>query len=232
MKKAPVRNLYKRLYSLLPIGLKSMNGILIIALVAMLSVGTTGCKSQKRLAREKAAMELAAKVEQAKKDLTEILSEDSKMTLSQKGQKLDEINSWNLTDPEVVNLLAQAERKVAAEKEAYLKKLEEERKIEEARKAKEAKYAKVENYFNGITRATSATAANDMIEDALPLFASEESVVLIIISQEGDFTDYDRPTTIRRYLEYLKDQKRYNHQIHNLQFDANGKITEIELINK
>jgi len=44
--------------------------------------------------------------------------------------------------------------------------------------------------------------------------------------------DYDRPTTIRKYLEYLKDQGRFDKDIENLVVDKNGKITEVELIKK
>jgi hypothetical protein len=47
---------------------------------------------------------------------------------------------------------------------------------------------------------------------------------------EGETKDYDRPTTIRRYLEYLKDQKKNMNAVHNIQYDASGKITELELI--
>jgi hypothetical protein len=56
--------------------------------------------------------------------------------------------------------------------------------------------------------------------------------VLIIISQAGGFNDYDRPTTIGKYLDYLKDQKVYTNTIEQVKYDSNGKITELELIKK
>jgi hypothetical protein len=44
--------------------------------------------------------------------------------------------------------------------------------------------------------------------------------------------DYDEPTTIRKYLEYLKDQKRINTEVKSLVMDDNGKIKEVELAKK
>ena len=70
------------------------------------------------------------------------------------------------------------------------------------------------------------------IGEALKLFAGPDTPVLIIISQEGDMTDYDRPTTAKKYLEYLKDQKKNLNEIGNIEYDDNGKIKLLELIKK
>ena len=56
--------------------------------------------------------------------------------------------------------------------------------------------------------------------------------VLIIISQSAGFNDYDRPTTIEKYLNYLKDQKVSRNSVHEIKYNANGKINELELIKK
>jgi hypothetical protein len=85
------------------------------------------------------------------------------------------------------------------------------------------------NYFNAIATSPSASSANNSINEALALFASPETPVLIVISEEAGQKDYDRPTTIRNYLNYLKDQKKNMNRISNLQFDNTGKITEVEL---
>jgi len=53
--------------------------------------------------------------------------------------------------------------------------------------------------------------------------------VLIIIAQSGGITDYDEPTTIQKYLNYLKDQKKKADTIENIVFDDAGKIKELEL---
>jgi hypothetical protein len=66
----------------------------------------------------------------------------------------------------------------------------------------------------------------------MQLFASEETPVLIIVSRSGDIVDYDRPTTIKKYLNYLKDQKVNRNDIENVVYDANGKITELGIDQK
>ena len=89
---------------------------------------------------------------------------------------------------------------------------------------------KLEQYFSAITNATSPGAANNSINEALALFASPSTPVLIVIHEEGGEKDYDRPTNIKDYLNYLKDQKKQADRIGNLQFDGAGKIKEVELV--
>jgi hypothetical protein len=62
------------------------------------------------------------------------------------------------------------------------------------------------------------------------LFSSSETPVLIVIHEAAGQKDYDRPTTIRNYLNYLKDQKKQADKIGELKFDGSGKITEVELV--
>lgn len=85
------------------------------------------------------------------------------------------------------------------------------------------------SYFEAIASSSNVTSANNSISEALALFASPETPVLIIISEEGDQKDYDRPTTIKEYLNYLKDQKKNSNTISTLKVDSTGKITEVEL---
>jgi len=68
------------------------------------------------------------------------------------------------------------------------------------------------------------------INDALKLFASPDSPVLVIISKAGGTVDYDRPTTILNYLNYLKDTKNNINTIENIKYNGSGKITELELM--
>jgi hypothetical protein len=89
---------------------------------------------------------------------------------------------------------------------------------------------KLEQYFSAITNASSPGAANNSINEALALFASPSTPVLIVIHEEGGEKDYDRPTNIKDYLNYLKDQKKSADRIGNLQFDGSGKIKEVELV--
>ena len=80
--------------------------------------------------------------------------------------------------------------------------------------------------------ASSIDAANQKIGEALKLFASPDTPVLIVIHEENGMKDYDEPTTARRYLEYLKDQKKNLNEIGEVEYDANGKIKLLELIKK
>ena len=89
--------------------------------------------------------------------------------------------------------------------------------------------AKLKEYFDMISSSSSMTAANSSINEALLLFASADTPVLIVISESGGQKDYDRPTTIKAYLNYLKDQKKNINKISDMKFDNAGKITELEL---
>jgi hypothetical protein len=140
---------------------------------------------------------------------------------------------------------AAAADKARTEQEAALKKQQEDdakRRLAEEQARREAEErenaskaaapaeAKLTEYFTAITTAGSIASANSSITEALSLFANENTPVLIVISESGGIKDYDRPTTIRDYLNYLKDQKKNLNRIGDLQFDASGKITEVELI--
>ena len=204
-----------------------MSKVPIILMIAMLiAIGMGGCKSQKKLAREKAAAEYAQKVEQAKKNLTAIINDDN-MSLEEKERLLRETKAMNLNEPEILRMIQEAEDVIAAEK------AEAERLRREAEKKVELTTAqKLENYFNEIAYAPSVAVANQKINEATQMFASPQTPVLIIIAREGDIVDYDRPTTINKYLNYLKDQKKNINAIENIGTDENGKIVELELIKK
>ena len=123
------------------------------------------------------------------------------------------------------------------EEEQRKKEADEQAKRDAAAKEMEAKAnaapkARLGQYFESIANSSNLNSANSSINEALALFASPETPVLIVISESGGQKDYDRPTTIRDYLNYLKDQKKNANQISNLQFDASGKIIEVELRKK
>ncbi len=90
-------------------------------------------------------------------------------------------------------------------------------------------YTQLGEYFSAIASSSNLNSANTSINEALTLFASPQTPVLIIISESNGQKDYDRPTTIISYLNYLKDQKKNMNKIEKLQFDNAGKITEVEL---
>ena len=106
---------------------------------------------------------------------------------------------------------------------------------EQARRDAEAKRnqapaERLDLYFNAIANSNNVTAANSTISETLALFASPDTPVLIVISEENGQKDYDRPTTISNYLNYLKDTKRNINRISDVKVDASGKITELELV--
>lgn len=213
-----------------------LKGFALILLVAAVTLGgSTGCKSKKKLAKEQAAAEYAAKVEQAKSDLNAILDDATTWTLKEKEQRVKTIKSWNLQDEEINGLLDKVEDKLARERADIERKAEEERlrREEEARqKAEATKFVSLESMLKSIAGAPDVNTANDRINQTLMMFATPDVPVLIIISRAGGFNDYDRPTTIRKYLEYLKDQKVFGNLIEQVKYDDYGKITELELIKK
>jgi cell division protein FtsL len=84
-------------------------------------------------------------------------------------------------------------------------------------------------YMTAIAKSTSLTEANNNIKEATSLFSSQEAVVLIEIFSDGDVVDYDEPTTIGKYLQYLKDQKKSPAKVQDVVYDGQGKIKELVL---
>lgn len=204
--------------------------LFILLLVGGMAFTTGGCKSKKKLAEEKAAQEYADKVSKAVAELEAILNDNGTMPISEQERRLNDIKSQNLNDAKVNDLIKQVEAKIAAEKEELRQKeLKEKQKKEEAEKKN---YQYVDEYFNQIAHAKSVMEANTKISEAMKLFSSPDVPVLIIISKEGDQVDYDKPTTIEKYLNYLKDTKNYNNEVYNVKFDGYGQITTLELIKK
>src|SRR4051812_29847231 len=101
---------------------------------------------------------------------------------------------------------AAAAEKARMEQEAALQKQrdEEQRKKDaeekarrdaEAEKASKAStpYARLGEYFSAISNSSNLNSANSSINEALTLFASPQTPVLIIISESNGQKDYDRP---------------------------------------
>jgi hypothetical protein len=203
----------------------------IIMMIISLAGGMGSCKSKKKLAKEKEAAEYAAKVNTAKTTLLDILNDNTAMSLDEKEAAVRSIKASNLNDPEIDELLRQADEKLAAER-AALNKKEMEAKLlaTEGDVKKEAASITIADYFSSIASATSVSQANVKIAEALKLFSSPEAPVLVIISKSGDQVDYDRPTTIKNYLNYLKDTKNNINKVDKITYDNNGKIKELELL--
>ncbi|MBN2616052.1 MAG: hypothetical protein JXR71_10210 [Bacteroidales bacterium] len=214
----------------------SATGVLMVVLFASLMMGgLTSCKSKKKLAREKAAAEYAARVEQAKKTLTAILDGTTGWTLDEQQKQFDTIKSYNIDDPQVKDLMAKVSEKLKGEQAEAARKAEEQRlRDQEAakRKADMEKFKSLNDAFSQIAQSATYDGANQRIQQTLTLFSTPEVPVLIIIDQQQGFNDYDRPTTIGKFLNYLKDMRAYKFAVESVKKDAQGKITELELIKK
>ena len=207
-----------------------ITSIVMVLLAVFITLGgTTSCKSKKRLAREAAEAEYKSKVEQAIRDLNAILNDETLWTLEEKEARVRTIKDWNLQNAEVDDLLIQVEKKLARER---AQREEAERLAAQEREKASSTEAVLERNFTSIARSGNVSQANRTINETLELFESPEVPVLIIISQNPTFNDYDRPTTIEKYLNYLKDQKKTSEKVFEIKYNSNGKINELELIKK
>ena len=207
--------------------------VMLVLLAIFITLGgTTSCKSKKKLAKEAAEAEYNARVADAVRDLTAILDDETVWTLEEKENRVQTIKDWNLQNAEVDDLLFQVEKKLARERAQAEQKAEEERRAAEVAAQAQQPKNTLERNLNAIANASSVTQANRLINETLQLFSSNSVPVLIIISQAGGFNDYDRPTTIENYLNYVKDQKANRNRVNDLKFNDAGKITEVELIKR
>ena len=198
--------------------------VLMLLLLASMAFGTVGCKAKKE-ARAAAAAR-AENIAKARADLLSVINDQGSMTLDEKEEVVARVKDMNLQDAEIQNLIDQAEALIADERAAARTNPTE---PPPAASSGSVTNESLRSTFREIANA-SESDASFKIREAMGMFASPDSPVLIIISESGDQVDYDEPTTIRKYLEYLKDTRNEPAAVKNLQFDANGKIKEVELI--
>lgn len=193
-----------------------------LILLAFIVLSLPACKAKKEAAAKAAAEAeaLQKKIEKARSTLQSMLDSDD-MSSEEMEEKLNEIKSWNLDDEEVNRMIPLVEDKIE-----QVKKREE----KEAReRKKEANKKAVIDKFRAIANANSADEANNHIDQAINLFESPDAPILLIIKITGDVVDYDRPTTAKRYLNYVKDQKTFTSDIHSVEFNEEGEIIELVL---
>jgi len=206
--------------------------LFLLMFAGIVAVGFSGCTSKKKLAAQAAVAERLATIEQAKQDLLSVINDQGSMTIAKKEDIVSAVKALNLEDPEVDKLIATAEARLAdlqAEELLIRERLEQE---ERERLEQENKYGDLEVYFDAVSTSKSMAMADPYIAEALKFFASPDVPVLVIVHMEGSLKDYDRPTTIKKYLDYLKDQGKNLNEIYNVVFNQNGKIAELELIKK
>lgn len=165
----------------------------------------------------------AQKVDVARATLYDLLLNKDNKSADELERDLAEIKSQNLKDSQIDDLVSRVEKKIK------------EMRASGGSGANLPVKTQLENAFTSI--ATSAkggnlTQADNTIQKTLQFFSSEDVPVLIIISREGSMVDYDKPTTIKRYLNFLRDTKASKNDIDAIMTDANGKIKGLDLIKK
>ena len=256
--------------------------VVIIMLMALVVIGTDGCKSTGKLSKK----ERKAQIENAKRQLQPILNGTSTLSYEEQKRIIGEVMDKNLNDPVLNDMIIQAQQKIktvlaeeqkvkaqkadvaraalydmllnkdnktADELEKELRAIKKqnlndpeideliarlEKKIQDMRSSGGSNLpvkTQLENAFNTIANAGSSgnlSQADATIQKTLQFFSSDDAPVLIIISREGSMVDYDKPTTIKRYLNFLKDTKANKNAIDAIMTDANGKIKGLDLIKK
>jgi len=214
---------------------------LIIGTLVFGSATFTGCKKKKELAAAQAAeaARLADQIKEATAILESILADNTLDNIDANYAKLDKVKAMNLEDPGVLGLIIKAQEKLAADKEAYAVLMEKQRLEAEKLRAEEAARLKIENdirilnqHFEALVGEKDFDKSNTIITNTLPMFVNNDVPVLVIISEENGEKDYDKPTTIRKYMDYLKDRKAYKAEVENVVYDDYGKIKELELRKK
>lgn len=158
-------------------------------------------------------------IDEARADLLDLLLNKDGRPVEELERELARIKAMNLNDPGINDLIAKVEAKIASMKSSANVPLKNQ----------------LENAFQSIAdagRSGNASQAASVSKSILNLFSSDDAPVLIIISREGSMVDYDKPTTIKRYLDFVRDQKASRNAVDSYQLDSNGKIKELDLIKK
>lgn len=217
------------------------NRFWLIIFLTITLLGSTSCKRKKKLAAEMARQEALAEAEAAeeermremdlvKNQLQSLIDNPAGSfdDLRDKERELMQIKYANYDDPQIQSLIKQAEYALQSERENLDNEANSGKQEAEAVTMKD----QLLDHFQSISNAGSPSLANIRIQNALEIFSSPNAPVLIIISEERGRKEYDRPTTIKRYLEYLKDQGKNPDEIYDVIMDRNGRIKELELIKR
>jgi hypothetical protein len=136
-------------------------------------------------------------------------------------RELNEIKALNIKDSEVQRLIAQVEERIRTMREGM---------------GSISTNSDLDRYFEeviSLAKSGNIERTNMKIKDILKFFTSSEADLLIIVYREnGVPIDYDKPTTIGAYLNYLKDQKVNHNTTYSIERDGAGKIKLVELLKK
>lgn len=219
---------------------KIFNRLVIIALMSVIVIsGATSCKGKKGTARSKAAIEAQHKnkVNEAKNTLKTLMSDDCTWSLKEKEDKLNTIKSDALKDEELNQLIKEAEKYINRERIAAGLDVDKPHVVIAPKTTDSNVSVKVvdknENILNTLfDNIASGKDVSSSVTELNALFESKQTPVLIIISKSEKATDYDRPTTIDKYIDYLVDQKVSRNKVYSIQYNDDKKIKVLELIRK
>jgi len=134
-------------------------------------------------------------------------------------RELNEIKSLNIKDNEVQSLIKQVEDRINAMRESM---------------GSISSNADLDRYFDeviALSKSGNIERTNMKIKDILKFFTGSDADLLIIVYREDEQPiDYDKPTTIGAYLNYLKDQKVNLNTTYSIERDELGKIKLVELL--
>jgi len=159
------------------------------------------------------------KVDEARAKLLDMLLNKEGKSAEELQRELDAIKALHLNDRDINDLIAKVEQKIASMGSSANIPLKDQ----------------IEGAFDGIANASKSgdiSKASQIIKNTMPLFSGEDAPVLIIISREGSMVDYDKPTTIKRYMDFVRDQKANHNAVDSYMLDTEGKIKEHDLIKK
>ncbi len=173
-------------------------------------------KAEKKIDFEKNRLEKEKLKEETIIKLLALLN-DKSLSIEDLEKGLAEVKALNLDDEEIDDMIARLEQRL------------------EELKAAQNQGGSLDVFLDDIARLAKAgnlDEANRKISECLQKFESPAVPVLIIISIEGGITDYDRPTSAGKYLNYLKDIQANPNKVYRMKQNSLGKIIELELIKK
>ena len=156
-------------------------------------------------------------IDGARVELLDMLLNKDDKSADELEAELSKIKAMNLGSKDINDLIAKVEQKIAGMRTKKVIPLK----------------TQLDNNFQAIADASKAGNSSQVMSlthSTLQLFSSDVATVLIIISREGP--DYDKPTNIKLYLEFLRDQKANRNAVDSYQLDSEGKIKELDLIKK
>ncbi len=181
-------------------------------------------KAQQKLKRVAAEKEKqrTARIDAARAKLQDLLLNRDNKSADEMQNELDRIvaDTKDLYSDEINELVAKVERKISELKGST---------------ANVPLRTQLEQNFQAIADASKSgntSKVTSLTNSTMNLFSAPDAPVLIIISREGSIVDYDKPTTIKRYLDFLKDQKVSRNNVDSYLLDQNGRIKELDLIKK